>query len=188
MFCLFSSLKFLRCHKIRSQFDNSTSNRGSMKLKAILRALIASHIRRAIHSLSKMKLIIIDIKDIFLLGHLNRPKFNTRNVRKTKKTRTINLHGSFRLHYNWCSSSHVAPEPPNTTILEAKSSDGIFFPVDDSSELPGYLHWLDEKREIDEANEIDKLAEMFIANCHEKFWLEKQESYRMFQEMMARSI
>jgi hypothetical protein len=29
---------------------------------------------------------------------------------------------------------------------------------------------------------------LFIASCHEKFILEKQESYRRFQEMMARSM
>jgi hypothetical protein len=29
---------------------------------------------------------------------------------------------------------------------------------------------------------------LFIANCHEKFILEKQESYRRFQAMMARSM
>ena len=31
-------------------------------------------------------------------------------------------------------------------------------------------------------NEIDRLVEMFIANCHEKFRLEKQESYKGFWE------
>ena len=61
------------------------------------------------------------------------------------------------------------------------------------SQLSGYLQWLEEKvhdnsnTETD-INEIDKLAEMFIASCHEKFELEKQESYRRFQEMMARSM
>ncbi|KAL6844409.1 hypothetical protein ACP4OV_026082 [Aristida adscensionis] len=37
-------------------------------------------------------------------------------------------------------------------------------------------------------NEIDRLAESFIARCHAKFLLEKQESYRRFQEMIARSV
>lgn len=63
-----------------------------------------------------------------------------------------------------------------------------------------YLRWLEEKKvEVEggekkgannehEMNEIDVLAEMFIANCHEKFRLEKQESDRRFQEMLARSM
>lgn len=66
------------------------------------------------------------------------------------------------------------------------------------SQLSGYLQWLEEKKvhgncnnsmddEID-VNEIDKLADMFIARSHEKFLLEKQESYRRFQEMLAKSM
>ena len=62
------------------------------------------------------------------------------------------------------------------------------------SQLAGYLQWLEEKKvngaaaSAPEINEIDMQAEMFIANCHEKFRLEKQESDRRFQEMLARSM
>lgn len=70
------------------------------------------------------------------------------------------------------------------------------------SQLAGYLQWLEENVHDDdgennvigttnyekEINKIDMLAEMFIANCHEKFRLEKQDSDRMFQEMLARSL
>ena len=60
-------------------------------------------------------------------------------------------------------------------------------------ELAGYLQWLEEKAHDDdndeqEINEIDVLADMFIANCHEKFRLEKQESDRRFEEMLARGL
>lgn len=70
-------------------------------------------------------------------------------------------------------------------------------------QLSGYLHWLEEKKghhqdhhnskahhhhHESDINEIDKLADKFIESCHEKFRLEKQESYRRFQEMMARSM
>lgn len=66
----------------------------------------------------------------------------------------------------------------------------------DGSQLSGYLQWLEERKlesettttTTAEMNEIDRLAEMFIASCHEKFRLEKQESARRFQEMMARSM
>ncbi|CAI9097413.1 OLC1v1033835C1 [Oldenlandia corymbosa var. corymbosa] len=59
-----------------------------------------------------------------------------------------------------------------------------------SARLTGYLQWLEERddQDIQHDKDIDKLADMFIANCHEKFRLEKQESYRRFQEMMNRSI
>lgn len=71
------------------------------------------------------------------------------------------------------------------------------------SQLAGYLQWLEENAHDDdddgddvisttnyekEINKIDMLAEMFIANCHEKFRLEKQESDRRFQDMLARSL
>jgi len=62
------------------------------------------------------------------------------------------------------------------------------------SQLSGYLQWLEENKvrgnsgASDHMNDVDRLADMFIANCHEKFRLEKQESNRKFQEMMARSV
>ena len=61
-----------------------------------------------------------------------------------------------------------------------------------------YLEWHDEERQMedddddeedgDSCHEIDNLAERFIARCHERFMLEKQESYRRYQEMLARSL
>ncbi|KAF8712029.1 hypothetical protein HU200_028859 [Digitaria exilis] len=66
--------------------------------------------------------------------------------------------------------------------------------------ITGYLEWPgDEERQMEEyedededdvggCNEIDSLAESFIARCHERFMLEKQESYRRHQEMLARSL
>lgn len=69
----------------------------------------------------------------------------------------------------------------------------------DESQLSGYLEWLEHKKvddleenrdvgEADDDNDIDHLADMFIANCHEKFLLEKVESYRRSQEMLERSL
>ncbi|KFK37085.1 hypothetical protein AALP_AA4G210800 [Arabis alpina] len=56
-----------------------------------------------------------------------------------------------------------------------------------------YLEWLEENANNDDhsvcdEDDIDRLAEMFIASCHERFLLEKVESYRRFQEMLARSL
>ncbi|KAI3965925.1 hypothetical protein MKX01_010882 [Papaver californicum] len=69
------------------------------------------------------------------------------------------------------------------------------------SHLSGYLRWLDDEKvatenstgnknncDGDDMEEIDKLADKFIASFHEKFRLEKQESYRRYQEMLARSM
>lgn len=144
---------------------------------------------RIIRALSKVKTIILEI-----LG-------NAQAIENKKKKIIM---GSFRLHYNWCSSnkssSHVLPVPaPVFDGLPSKSNRFFRHSIEeesheDSSELAGYLQWLEEKvkdddeKEIKDHNNIDELAEMFIANCHEKFRLEKQESDRRFQEMLARSM
>ncbi|TKW24088.1 hypothetical protein SEVIR_3G029900v4 [Setaria viridis] len=75
-----------------------------------------------------------------------------------------------------------------------------------AAEYCGYLRWLEEEmpdvevlvveEEEEEdvvgaggGNEIDRLAEKFIARCRARFLLEKQESYdRRCQEMIARSM
>ncbi|KAG6411456.1 hypothetical protein SASPL_129538 [Salvia splendens] len=127
----------------------------SIKLKTLLQTFFFSHIHRA---LSKAKSLLLQI-------------LNLMRKRNQKK-----LHfASFRLHYNWCSSS--------------RSLRYDVVGVNCSGELSKYLQWLDERGDDESScNEIDRLADLFIADCHEKFRLEKQESYRRFQEMMARSV
>jgi hypothetical protein len=85
------------------------------------------------------------------------------------------------------SSSHFYYDSTwNSIITNEQCEDNT------ESQLSGYLHWLDEK--VDDEGpkgiekDINRLADLFIANCHEKFILEKQESYRRFQAMMARSM
>lgn len=171
------------------------------KMKTLIHTLIFSHVCRIFRALSKAKTIVIEIVKEIQPIHFNIPHNKNKNKNKL-------FFGSFRLHYNWCSS-HVVPVP--APVLDGCSDTHLYYDstwnsvlskeqlgeVDggDSQQLCGYLQWLEEKvhennnsetHEID-INEIDKLAEMFIANSHEKFRLEKQESYRRFQEMMARS-
>ncbi|KAI7998730.1 hypothetical protein LOK49_LG10G02982 [Camellia lanceoleosa] len=176
--------------------SSSPSTLSSMKLKTLIHTLIFSHMCRIARALSKAKSILIQIlKDIQLIQFIDPLKKNNKNKNKL-------FFGSFRLHYNWCSS-HVVPVP--SPVLDGLSKSHAYY---DStwnsiiateydgvaeSQLSGYLHWLEEKVHEkssggDHMNEIDKLADMFIANSHEKFMLEKQESYRRFQEMMARSV
>ncbi|CAO1943678.1 unnamed protein product [Urochloa humidicola] len=75
-----------------------------------------------------------------------------------------------------------------------------------AAEYCGYLRWLEEEMPEDGVlvieeeeeeedvsggggNEIDRLAEKFIARCRARFLLEKQESYdRRCQEIIARSM
>ncbi|KAF1892224.1 hypothetical protein Lal_00036585 [Lupinus albus] len=157
---------------------------------------------RIIRALTKVKDVIVEI----LKDNNSTIHFPYLSHKKHYNKRKKIILGSFRLHYNWCSSSkssHVLPVPQR--VYEGLSSTTYLYNNDSieklqsedfhDSELEGYLRWLEEKKnekgestKEQEMNEIDMLAEMFIANCHEKFRLEKQESDRRFQEMLARSI
>uniref|UniRef100_A0A162AC76 DUF761 domain-containing protein n=1 Tax=Daucus carota subsp. sativus TaxID=79200 RepID=A0A162AC76_DAUCS len=159
------------------------------KLKTIVHSYIWSHLCRIAHALTRAKSILIDlIREIQLVNFIEPTKLRQKNKNKL-------FFGSFRLHYNWCSS-HVLPVPsPATHFYHDNTWNSIISPGCsdiEESQLSGYLHWLErkvqEESKAEDMNEIDKLADKFIANCHEKFLLEKQESYRMFQEMMARSV
>ncbi|KAK7396291.1 hypothetical protein VNO78_17193 [Psophocarpus tetragonolobus] len=187
-----SHLKALYPHQVFSVKPSSSLS--SMKLKRIVHTVIVSHLCRIIRALSKVKAVVVEIlKDNSSIHFPHKKHFSNRR----KKI----ILGSFRLHYNWCSSksSHVLPVPePVYEGLSATCRDS-------GDEDCPYLRWLEEKKvqgegdnnnnnnnkganDEHEMNEIDVLAEMFIANCHEKFRLEKQESDRRFQEMLARSM
>jgi len=170
----------------------------SMKIKTLIHTLIISHVCRIIRALSKAKSILVEIlKENQPLHFI----FPTKNSKRKNRSRKIFL-GSFRLHYNWCSS-HVLPvsEP----VLNGFSTSHFYYDStwnsiitneqyedNTESQLSGYLHWLEEKVDDEDSSgtekDINRLADLFIASCHEKFILEKQESYRRFQEMMARSM
>ncbi|CAJ1909108.1 unnamed protein product [Sphenostylis stenocarpa] len=196
-----SHLKTLHPLQVFSVKPSSPSSTiSSMKLKRIVHTLIVSHLCRIIRALSKVKAVVVEIlKDNSSIHFPHKKNFNNRR----KKI----ILGSFRLHYNWCSSksSHVLPVPE--PVFEGLSA--ATFSGEPQDEDCPYLRWLEEKKvEVEggekkgassasahagannehDMNEIDVLAEMFIANCHEKFRLEKQESDRRFQEMLARSM
>ncbi|KAE9610661.1 hypothetical protein Lal_00029686 [Lupinus albus] len=192
-------LKTLHSFEDFSIKSSPSSSLSSVKLKNLVYTLIVSHTSRIIGALSKVKTIIIDI------------------LKDKKNKRKKIIMGSFRLHYNWCSSKsfhHVIPDSTtrylyydsnwNTTnrVIVADKQEGGNGEDFPDSELVGYLQWLEEnvddggskiiisttKEKESNHDEIDMIAEMFIANCHDKFRLEKQESDRRFQEMLARSL
>lgn len=188
-----SNLKTPHPLQALSMKSSSSSTLSYMKIKTLIHSFIFSHVCRVIRALSKAKSIIVEVlKDNQPIHHFIYPKKN-----KNKKYMTKILFGSFRLHYNWCSS-HVMPVP--APVLDEFTATHLYYDPSwnsiistekcedhgPESELSGYLQWLEEKG--NNANEIDRLADVFIANCHEKFRLEKQESYRRFQEMLARSM
>ncbi|KAG5243788.1 DNA-binding protein [Salix suchowensis] len=193
-----SGLKILHPLQVFST-KSPSSTLSSMKIKTLLHTLIISHVGRIIRALSKAKSILIEIlKENQPINFISTPK----STKRKNRSRKIFL-GSFRLHYNWCSS-HVLPvsEP----VLDGFSASHFYYDSTwnsvvpnekhehstDQSQLSGYLHWLEQKVDDEDSTgtekDINRLADLFIASCHEKFKLEKQESYRRFQDMMARSM
>ncbi|KAK9725698.1 hypothetical protein RND81_05G163400 [Saponaria officinalis] len=202
---------FLTMNKSSPTTSTSIS---SSSIKSIINKIIFSHICRVIRALSKAKTIFLEV------FRENQVMYLKQSKRKNKYRKKI-LFGSFRLHYNWCSSSsHVLPIPSpmyegiNTTTTtnhiyydstwnsvystdeDGRNYNGVIS-KEEENELSSYLQWLEEKSaklenskdgENRVENEIDKLADMFIADCHEKFRLEKIESYRRYQELLARSM
>lgn len=174
-----SSPKILPSVQIFSIKSSHSSTLVFVKFKTFIHTIIFSQFCRLGRAISRAKSTVI---------HILKKSYHYKNKNKNKI-----FFGSFRLHYNWCSS-HVMPVPDPMWEL------GHFYydhAAADGSQLSGYLQWLEERKlesetttttTTAEMNEIDRLAEMFIASCHEKFRLEKQESARRFQEMMARSM
>ncbi|KAL1550012.1 hypothetical protein AAHA92_18027 [Salvia divinorum] len=162
------------CHSSPS----STPSLSSMKLKTLLQTFFFSHLYRA---LSKARSLLLQIFKNLHLNHL--VEFPLMRKNKQKKI----YFGSFRLHYNWCSSSRTVPQVCFNDYHKSLRYD-VGAAGECAGELSKYLQWLDERGDQEWSNEIDRLADLFIADCHEKFRLEKQESYRLFQEMMARSV
>ncbi|KAJ8564496.1 hypothetical protein K7X08_000956 [Anisodus acutangulus] len=171
----------------------SSSTLNSMKLKRLVQSFIFSHFYRVFRALTKAKSILFQlVKNVQLVHFIEFPM-----MKKNKNKNAKLFLGSFRLHYNWCSS-HVMPVPVQTALEDCSTGhvyydstwNSIISTACDESQLSGYLQWLEEKAnsEGNGNDDIDKLADMFIANSHERFRLEKVESYRRFQEMLARSV
>ncbi|XP_010423298.1 PREDICTED: uncharacterized protein LOC104708425 [Camelina sativa] len=194
---------------------SSSPNSTSMKLKSLIQTLIFSHVCRLIREISRASSILVRVLkkkqyNLLSVSSLRYPK------RASKKQKSNILFGSFRLHYNFCSS-HVVPVSAlrrlpqelylahlqyDSTWESMYSTESMDFPDDfddddiqEPSQLTSYLRQLEDKvkddkeegKEMMMMNEIDKLADMFIANCHEKFMLEKVDSYRRSHEMLNRS-
>lgn len=97
------------------------------------------------------------------------------------KTSSINQRKVF-----FGSSSHVVVPVANPFSISFHADE------DEDNHESEHLEWLEEEVDDDDHIvgdvDIDRLADMFIASCHEKFLLEKVESYRRYQEMLERSL
>ncbi|KGN51368.1 uncharacterized protein LOC105435523 [Cucumis sativus] len=179
-----SSPNILPSPQIFSIKSSHSSTLIFVKFKTFIHTIIFSQFCRLARAISRAKSTVV---------HILKKSYHYKDKNKNKI-----FFGSFRLHYNWCSS-HVMPVPDPIWELGHFYYDHATSTAADGSQLSGYLQWLEERKlesetmttatgTTAEMNEIDKLAEMFIASCHEKFRLEKQESARRFQAMMARSM
>jgi hypothetical protein len=173
------------------------------KISSILQSHVYPRVGRVFRALARFKSLLLDA-----LGkskHRGIPWSSTYHYHARKTTTKIVSHMTNKPHSSsWTGGGSSARW--NDVMVPAPAG------VDDcAGEYCGYLRWLEddapdevlvleeeEEEEDDDVdgagggntgfNEIDSLAEKFIARCHAKFLLEKQESYRRYQEMMARSV
>ncbi|KAF3504595.1 hypothetical protein F2Q69_00045381 [Brassica cretica] len=176
-----------------SQCSSSSSQKSSsVKLKSLIQILIITQVCRLIRKISRASSILVRV--------LRKKQYNLLSMscsfypkRASKKQKNNIFFGSFRLHYNFCSSHVVPVSAPHSTESMDDDDD-----IQETSQLSSYLNQLEddkakdgkeeeEGKEMKMMNEIDKLADMFIAYSHEKFMLEKVDSYRRFQEMLKTS-
>ncbi|KAJ4883330.1 hypothetical protein Rs2_33423 [Raphanus sativus] len=194
-----------------SSFSQTSS---SVKLKSLIQTLIISQVCRLIRKIYRASSILVRV--------LRKKQYNLLSMpssfypkRASKKQKSNIFFGSFRLHYNFCST-HVLPVSAPVRLPEelylahlqydstwesmhsTESMDDDDDDIQEPSQLSSYLKQLEDDKVIDTKeekegkemkmmNEIDKLADMFIAYSHEKFMLEKVDSYRRFQETLNTS-
>ncbi|KAJ7971455.1 DUF761 domain-containing protein [Quillaja saponaria] len=146
-----SHLKTLHPLQVFSVKSSPSSTLSSMKIKTLIHTVIVSHVCRIIRALSKFKSIIIEIvKENQPIHYLIQTQ--KKNSNKHKKV----FFGSFRLHYNWASSSHVMPvaapvyDGLPATHLYYDSTWNTIIPADDhgdqDGELSRYLQWLEDQK------------------------------------------
>ncbi|KAK9124988.1 hypothetical protein Scep_013834 [Stephania cephalantha] len=183
-------------------------------MKTLVHSQVFQHLCQVLKTLAKAKSLFMQLLNKNNNKGTNNSTSITTTVKKMKikkKKKKQVFINSFRLHYNWCSS-HVLPMPDSVVgegfgVAAYNNHDyydstwNAVVPAEEfqqglDSQLSGYLHWLEDKGaencgstdQGDVDDEINKLAEKFIQSCHEKFRLEKQESYRRYQEMLARGL
>ncbi|KAF0909787.1 hypothetical protein E2562_000108 [Oryza meyeriana var. granulata] len=178
-----------------------------IKIKHLLHAFVLKHGGRLAVALGGAKALLLNIA---------RGSVSLRDkIKRRKKTKKPRCHGgsgndgdTMTMHLKLLLPAGVPPlTPSETAVVEPFDAELAYYDSSWNTMVPaeeqllrpisGYLSWpeqeeeeenLGEDEEEDEQNEIDRLADKFIARCHERFMLEKQESYRRFHEMLARSL
>ncbi|CAN6195392.1 unnamed protein product [Urochloa humidicola] len=202
--------------KLRAHQHHHPQTKALLKIRRLVRAFISKHIGRAALAMGGATAMLLGLLSkkaaggVIELRRKMKPKRRQgRDNKDDPPSICVEMHLNL-LPPTWLSSSPW-PELETTAAMEPLEA-GLYCSYYDPSwntvipaelQLPpiaGYLEWPDEDRHMEEedddgdgedgggCNEIDSLAERFIARCHERFMLEKQESYRRYQEMLARSL
>uniref|UniRef100_A0A0E0IHC2 Uncharacterized protein n=1 Tax=Oryza nivara TaxID=4536 RepID=A0A0E0IHC2_ORYNI len=182
-----------------------------VKIKHLLHAFVLKHSGRLAAALGGAKALLLTIAARGSIAGL-RNKIRRRRGRNTKKPRCRGSGGDamMTMQLKLLLPAAVAVPPPteiagggvepfDAELAYYDSSWNTMIPAEEQLLRPitGYLSWPEQEaeedddqgeEEEDEKNEIDRLADKFIERCHERFILEKQESYRRFHEMLARSL
>ncbi|CAL5065203.1 unnamed protein product [Urochloa decumbens] len=192
--------------KLRAQRHHPPTKAALLKIRRLVRAFVSKHLGRAAVALGGATAMLLGLlsKKAAGGGELSRKLRQKQRGRDNKDPPCI-CGGCVEMRLNLLPPTW----PEMTTVmepLEAGSYCSYYDPswntvIPAELQLPPiarYLEWPDQERQMEEeddeeedsggCNEIDSLAERFIARCHERFMLEKQESYRRYQEMLARSL
>ncbi|OEL28049.1 hypothetical protein BAE44_0010932 [Dichanthelium oligosanthes] len=185
-----------------------------LRIRRHVHAFVSKQVGRVAVALGGARAMLLDLLSKKAGVELRRKTKQKQRGRENKDPPCIC--GCVEMHLNllppsWSSSSSW---PETTAVLAEPLESGLYYyyyyyyydpwwntAIPAELQLPQiatYLEWPDEEHEMDDdddneedgggCNEIDSLAERFIARCHERFMLEKQESYRRYQEMLARSL
>ncbi|KAJ4785745.1 cotton fiber protein [Rhynchospora pubera] len=171
--------------KFKKQNPNSHKPK---KFRSLIHATILPHVTHFAYALVDFKCMVFDL----FTKKKRAPKLP--KYQKCLITKRNKLVSFIKLHLKWCSC-HVTPVTDSSQVCNYSYysvCDAAICTQEENYEderETEYLQWLEERESTEiEMNEIDRLAEEFIASCYEKFLLEKQESYRRYEEMMARSL
>ncbi|CAL9152560.1 unnamed protein product [Musa hybrid cultivar] len=156
-----------------------TSISTSIKCKTFLSSHVIRHIHHVVQALTNAKSMVWELLS----------RRNATSSTKPRRRQEEEVFSSIK--------PHVTPisEPLNPEELEVDRC--LYYDSTWNSMISAEVmncdtaSCYDDEENEDEGgggNEIDRLAEKFIASCYEKFRLEKQESYRRYQEMLARSM
>ncbi|XP_019100720.1 PREDICTED: uncharacterized protein LOC104788818 [Camelina sativa] len=188
---------------------SSSSSSTSAKLKTLFLNLITDIAKKRdiINDIPKKKKLIKD--SLYrILQSLSSAKSIMKGVSKLNKKR---LH---RMMFHPTTKSSKKNHSnrfflESSTVVDPFSFSLRGYEDDDYHNHDRYLEWVEEKvddkhnnidddhtveneeRDVDDDDDdddINRLADRFIAKCHERFMLEKVESFREYEEMLLRGL